>query len=181
MPRRRGEYALVKSTSFTLFPVLGNINSKEDANLKKTKQKLTNSGSTSVDYTFISNIACKELSSVSKENCKERKIDAKLSDNRGFCKFFLRSSSDNHQEFWSSKSSQNRTSSYDSFRNPLKNSLGKIKLRATSRSCVKQETTTSSVKVISVMNLKSDNCNGHSRDVQGKMHKSKSGALIFFL
>lgn len=201
MPRRRGEYTLVKSTSFTVFPITNSSDkafySANDTGQGTYKAKIR-LNVTIAPATVFTNDPYEEdhessLSSVN-ELCHQQSMQQKEKTKNGYrrelLQLFFRDFSKDHtlpSEYLCNKNKrQYRATSHDpSFRNSLKYSFEKIKLLTASQKYTKQETK-SSGEVVSLVNLMPDMLmtmerNGSSgknswRKVR-KVHRSKSGAL----
>ncbi|CAG9540692.1 unnamed protein product [Cercopithifilaria johnstoni] len=206
MPRRRGEYTLTKSTSFTIFPIANSTDrafySAADTDQGTYKAKICLNVTITPDNctTAATNDAYKEehessLSSI-KETDQQQSIQPEISKTRNdYCgklsEIFSRNfSNDNIISDGCNNSIKNRrryrTTSHDSsFRNSLKYSFEKIKLCALNQKYSKHETKLSD-EIISLMNLmpdmltkmKRNSLSGKdSRKKSRKVQRSKSGAL----
>ncbi|VDM96438.1 unnamed protein product [Onchocerca ochengi] len=158
MPRRRrGEYSLAKSTSFSIFP----ITNSSDMNSDKVYYSAKNVGQetykakirlnvtiTPGDYTNITDNLYDNESFQQYQQSIQQKEKVKNSYRRELSRFFSRDFSkdriehDEHEHMYNRNRRHCRTISHDSsFRNSLKYSFEKIKLRAKSQKYAQQEIT----------------------------------------
>ncbi|VDM15021.1 unnamed protein product [Wuchereria bancrofti] len=162
MPRRRGEYTLAKSTSFTIFPIV-NASDKAFYSTKNTDKKL-----------------CKA------KKLTQQKEKIKTGSSRESLQFFPRDFSKDytisHEYKPNGNKRQLRTTSHDSsFHNSLKYSFEKMKLRATSQKYAKHEKMKSSGQMDMMPNMlmaieRNGSSGKNSWRKPRKIHRSKSGA-----
>ncbi|VBB34031.1 unnamed protein product [Acanthocheilonema viteae] len=211
MPRRRGAYTLTKSTSFTVFPITNSSDkvfysaNNTDQGTYKAKTCLNVTIAPDNCATFINDTNKEEqqtsLSSVKQSYQMQQTNKTRNGYRRELFQLFEEKTRNGYHEFFRDFSNNNfipeehnkharnrrqyRTISHDSsFRNSLKYSFEKMKLRAASQKYTKQETKPFG-EIISVMNLmpgmltamKRANLSGkNSRKKSRKVHRSKSGA-----
>uniref|UniRef100_A0A915PQJ9 Uncharacterized protein n=1 Tax=Setaria digitata TaxID=48799 RepID=A0A915PQJ9_9BILA len=200
MPRRRGEYRLTKSTSFTVFPDSSTDKgyyfvTNTDNDTYMTKRNLT---ITADNYAFLINDAYEkspspDQESQQQEQQKQEKEKCKNGYHRELSRIFSRNFVQNHITDHSDclnarKKHQCRTTSHESsFRNSLKYPFEKMKLHATvnQKYCKREPTSSTSGKLFSFMNAlpeigRSVQRNGFSGKDRWrkprKIHRSKSGA-----
>ncbi|VDN86700.1 unnamed protein product [Brugia pahangi] len=169
MPRRRGEYTLSKSTSFTIFPVV-NASDKAFYSAKSTDKKLYKAkirlnvtiAPDHINDEYEEEQQQSPLSSVNKSSYHHQLIQQKEKIknvcSRESLQFFLRDFPKDypisHEYMPNRNRRQLRTTSHDSsFRNSLKYSFEKMKLRATSQKYAKHEKMKSSGQMDMMPNL----------------------------
>uniref|UniRef100_A0A0R3S781 DUF4817 domain-containing protein n=1 Tax=Elaeophora elaphi TaxID=1147741 RepID=A0A0R3S781_9BILA len=203
MPRRRGEYRLTKSSSFAIFPFANSSDkafySAKNANQGTYKAKMRlNVTIAPGNCTCLDNDVCEEeQQSAQQQSYQQQSVQHKEKAKNGHRRellqlFFSRDSSKDHTISEEEHTCVNncrrqyRTTSHESsFRNSLKYSFEKIKLRGTSQKYARQESAPSD-EMISLMDMMPDvlvttvereylSGKGKWRKSK-KVHRSKSGA-----